>query len=59
MADAASFGAVLSILLKLFPDNVASILAWTEAFFGLGYSLGRTISFINPISRYLDPFIFP
>jgi len=38
--DAASWGAVLSILMKLWPDRVTSIMAWAEMFFGLGYTIG-------------------
>lgn len=40
VADAASWGAAVSILMKLFPNHVSSIMAWTEMVFGLGYMLG-------------------
>jgi hypothetical protein len=41
MADAAAWGAGVSILMKLFPKHVSSIMAWTEMLFGLGYMLGN------------------
>ena len=40
-SDAASWGAVLGILMKIWPDRVASIMSWTEMFFGLGYTIGK------------------
>jgi MFS family permease len=43
VADAAALGAVLSILMKLFPKYVTSIVSWTEMLFGLGYMLGNMI----------------
>jgi MFS family permease len=43
IADVAAWGAVLSILMKLFPNKVSTILSWTEMFFGLGYMLGQCI----------------
>lgn len=42
IADVAAWGAVMSILLKLFPDKVASIISWTQMFMGLGYTIGKT-----------------
>ena len=42
MADAAGWGAVLAILMKLYPDKVSQIMSWTELFFGLGYTIGKT-----------------
>jgi hypothetical protein len=41
MADVAAWGAVLSIMMKLFPNKVARIVSLTEMFFGLGYMLGK------------------
>ena len=41
MADAAAWGAVVSILMKLFPNHVTVIASWTEMLLGLGYMLGR------------------
>lgn len=41
VADVAAWGAVLSILMKLFPARVAQIMSWTEMFFGLGYMMGK------------------
>ena len=40
MADAAAWGAVVSILMKLFPNHVNTIASWTEMLLGLGYMLG-------------------
>ena len=41
MADAAAWGAGVSILMKLFPNRVSQIMSWTEMLFGLGYMLGK------------------
>ena len=41
MADVAAWGAVLAVLMTLFPTKVSKIMAWTEIFFGLGYMLGN------------------
>ena len=43
MADAASWGALISIMMKLYPDKAATIISWTETALGLGYSLGPAI----------------
>ena len=43
MADAAAFGAVLGILINLFPDKVATIMSYTETCFGLGYTIGKNL----------------
>ena len=40
MADAAAWTSIISILICLFPHNVASVLSWTEMLTGLGYMLG-------------------
>ena len=42
VADAASWGSSLSILIKLFPDKVATLMSFTEMCTGLGYMLGMT-----------------
>jgi MFS family permease len=42
-ADAAFWGSVVSILMKLFPKHVATIAAWTEMLFRLGYMLGNAL----------------
>ena len=42
-ADAAASGAVIGILMKLYPDRVASIMSWTETAFGFGYTIGEEI----------------
>jgi hypothetical protein len=41
MADAAAWGSVVSILMKLFPAHVTTIASWTEMLLGLGYMLGK------------------
>ena len=43
VADAAAWGAGVSILMKLFPNKVSTIMSWTEMLFGLGYMLGKII----------------
>ena len=40
MADAAAWGALISILMKLYPNNVTTIAAWTEMLVGFGYMIG-------------------
>jgi len=42
-ADAAGWGAVLTILLKLFPTKVAVIMSYTEGFFGVGFMIGPAL----------------
>ena len=43
VGDAATSGAIISVMMKLYPDKVASILSWSEMAYGLGYSLGPAI----------------
>jgi len=43
MADAAALGAVLSILMKLFPNSTSTIVSLTEMSLGLGAMLGKKI----------------
>ena len=52
VADAAALGAVLSILMKLFPKYVTSIVSWTEMLFGLGYMLGNLTETGNSIIAF-------
>jgi hypothetical protein len=40
-ADAAAMGAMLSILMKLFPGNTGKIVAWTGMASGLGHMAGE------------------
>ena len=42
MADAMAWGAVTSILMKVFPRHVTLIASSTEMFHGLGYLTGKT-----------------
>ena len=46
VADAAALGSILSILMKLFPNYVTTIVSWTEMLFGLGYMLGLKMPFV-------------
>jgi hypothetical protein len=41
MGDAAIWGAVLGIMMKLFPSKVATIMSTLEMCFGVGYAFGR------------------
>ena len=50
VADAAILGAGVSILMKLFPKKVYTIISWTEILFGLGFMLGKKI-FIDGMNR--------
>ena len=44
VADAAAWGSVVSILMKLFPNHVTTIASWTEMLLGLGYMMGKKIA---------------
>lgn len=44
IGEAATWGSVVSILMKLFPDRVSQVMSWTETFFGLGYMLGNFLT---------------
>ena len=58
IADVAAWGAVLSILMKLFPSKVSTIMSWTEMFFGLGYMLGPALgSVLYNAGGFMLPFI--
>jgi len=41
VADAAALGAVLSILMKLFPNSISTAVSLTEMSWGLGAMLGN------------------
>ena len=43
MGDAASWVAIISVMMKLYPNKVASIMSCTDMVYGLGYSLGPAI----------------
>ena len=43
MGNAAAWGAIITIMMKLYPDKVARIMSWAEMTLGLGYSLGPSI----------------
>ncbi len=43
MADVAALTASVSILLKLFPTKVATVISWSEMFFGLGLMMGPAL----------------
>ena len=54
MAGAAAWGAVLAVLMTLFPTKVSKIMAWTELFYGLGYMIGKgNITICNIYIRVL------
>lgn len=58
IADVAAWGAVLAILLKVFPEKYASILSWTETFFGLGYMLGPALgALLYDLGGFTLPFL--
>jgi len=57
VSDAASWGSSLSILIKLFPDKVATLMSYTEMCTGLGYMLGPAVgSFLYEIGGFVLPF---
>ena len=58
IADVAAWGAVLATLLKVFPEKYASILSWTETFFGLGYMLGPALgALLYDLGGFTLPFL--
>ena len=58
MADAASWGAILSVMMKLYPDKVATIMSSNEMIFGLGYALGPVIGgSLYDLGGFKFPFI--
>ena len=44
MADAAMWGALVGILMALYPSKAATIMSWTEMVLGFGHVLGPAIS---------------
>ena len=50
-ADVAAWTSIISILITLFPNNVASVLSWTEVLTGLGYILGKHVKAIEQIIK--------
>ena len=46
-ADVAAWTSIISILITLFPNNVAGVLSWTEVLTGLGYILGKHVKAIE------------
>jgi len=40
MADAAAWGSMVSILMKIFPDHHTTIASWSEMLLGVGYMIG-------------------
>ena len=58
MGNAATYGAMISIFMTLYPDDVVKIMSWTETTFGLGYSLGPAVGvFIYELGGFKLPFI--
>ena len=58
MGDAAAWGAIICIMMKLYPDKVATIMSWTKMAFGLGYSLGPAIGgALYEVGGFKLPFI--
>ena len=58
MADVAAWGAVLAILMKLFPSKVGKIMSWTEMFFGVGFMVGPALgSYLYTLGGFKLPFI--
>ena len=43
VADAASWSALVAILIDIWPDRAAQIISWGESAYGLGYTIGPAI----------------
>lgn len=43
LGEAASFAAILGIMIQLFPNKVASVLALIETMHGVGYAIGTKV----------------
>lgn len=43
LSQAACWCSIIAILMSLFPNNVASIMGWTEVFTGVGFTMGPAI----------------
>ena len=57
IADGASWGALLSVLLTLFPTSASKISAGTELFVGLGMALGPSLAtWLYNIGGFILPF---
>ena len=41
--ETAAWNSVTSILMALYPDKVASVMSWTQTFFGFGYMIGNIL----------------
>ena len=41
--ETAAWNSVTSILMALYPDKVASVMSWTQMFFGFGYMIGSIL----------------
>ena len=58
LGNAATYGAMISIFMTLYPDDVVKIMSWTETTFGLGYSLGPAVGvLIYDLGGFKLPFI--
>ena len=58
LGNAATYGAMISIIMTLYPDDTVKIMSWTETTFGLGYSLGPAVGvFIYDLGGFKLPFI--
>lgn len=58
VAEAAAWGAVVSILMKIYPSKVTTIMSWTEMCFGMGYMLGPAVgSGLYMVGGFLLPFL--
>ncbi len=44
IAEAMAWGAIISILMKVYPNQVTTVMSFTEMCFGAGYMLGKTPS---------------
>ncbi len=42
-ADAAAMGAMLTILLQLYPGKTGQIITWTGSASGLGHMIGKSV----------------
>lgn len=51
VADAAALGAILSILMKLYPNSGSTVVSMTEMSFGLGAMLGKVRCYSNCIFK--------
>ena len=56
VADAAAYCCGMSVLIKLFPDKVSSIVAWFETLFGFGYMMGP---FVGSVLYHFGGFVLP